>query len=676
MGLRAYKTILFIFLLLVIGCGKVAHHQKMVVCDVFIDSIERRAMDSIYSNVAYSRSLLKRAMAKSCDSLTYYRLFAVYSKSFFSSSDFDSIWHYNKSIERFGLAALPHPKAHDILSDVYNMEGNVFIALNKPDSATSRYKLACEHRMRGVRISFLPDIYMNLADSYIYKGEFDYAAFYYRRALFLCDSLGMDDNKKYPVYCGLGRTYMDLRDFEQSNYYYEMAARSLPEMNVREKYNYFNNRGSHYYYKKEYSQALAYMRRAGDVIKPYPQMVFERNLTKANTGELFVLSGKLDSARMCLDDSHAYFSRIGNSSAVYYIETQMIELALKEGNIPLAREMIERTASSNHLEANMISIRNQYLQNYFEQVGDYKRAYEYQKKELNLNDSVRNERIQARVAELDMRYRQDTIVMRKEVQIERQTGEMKALRLSVYIWILVCLALLAGVGGLFWYMRKKREFMQERFLQQINKARMESIRSNVLPHFTFNVLGREISHFKGDEEDRSGLVELVQLLRKSLELSGKLGVSLHDELEFVKMYVHLEQERLEDNFTMAIVVDDGVDLNQVTIPSMIIQIPVENAIKHGFADLVKEKKLTITVSRQKAGMKILICDNGNGYQPQIVSSTRGTGTGLKVLYQTIQLLNAKNRGERITFEITNIAGGQETGTQVSVYVPCNYSYIL
>lgn len=49
---------------------------------------------------------------------------------------------------------------------------------------------------------------------------------------------------------------------------------------------------------------------------------------------------------------------------------------------------------------------------------------------------------------------------------------------------------------------------------------------------------------------------------------------------------------------------------------------------------------------------------------------------LKVLYQTIQLLNAKNKGEKIRFEITNLADGMRTGTGVSVYIPCNYSYDL
>ena len=72
--------------------------------------------------------------------------------------------------------------------------------------------------------------------------------------------------------------------------------------------------------------------------------------------------------------------------------------------------------------------------------------------------SIRSERIRTRVAELDMRYRQDTIVLRKEMQIQRQAGEVRVLKLSMYIWVLVCLLLAAGTVVIIWYMRKKREF--------------------------------------------------------------------------------------------------------------------------------------------------------------------------------------------------------------------------
>ena len=659
-----------------LSCSCVDKHRSHSLCEQsFIDSLEVRAQDSLFSNLPYSRSLLRNALHQTQDSMTYYRLMALYGKTFFVSSDFDSILYYNRPVKEYDKRATACPRWNDVLSDVYNIEGNVWMQLNQPDSAVAYYEKSYAYRLKGDKAHLLSDICMNLADAHLHRGELAHTASYYRKALFICDSLHLSEHAKFPVYCGLGQTYMDLRDFDLSNHYYELAGQFFDEMTVSEKWVYLNNRGNHYYYKKDYQEALVYMRQAADMIANYPQMVFESNLSKVNLGDLYLLTNRLDSAENNLNEGYRYFSEIKNNSAMHYIETLMIELSLKKGNIARAREMIARTASTGHVDANMLTIRNQYLQHYYEKAGDYRNAYKYLKRDYQLNDSIRSERIRTRVAELDMRYRQDTIVLRKEMQIQRQAGEVRVLRLSMYIWVLVCLLLAAGTVVIIWYMRKKREFLRERFFQQINRVRMENLRSRISPHFTFNVLGREINQFNGSEEVKNNLMELVKYLRRSLELTEKLSVSLQDELDFVQSYISLESGRIGEGFTASVIVEEGLDAKRIMIPSMIVQIPVENAIKRGLAGKDGEKELSVRVSREGKGIRILVCDNGRGYLPQVVSSTKGTGTGLKVLYQTVQLLNTKNKNEKMRFDITNRNDGQ-TGTQVSVYIPFHFSYEL
>ncbi len=663
-------------LLILWNCSCVDRHRSHALCEQsLIDSLEVRAQDSLFSNLPYSRSLLRNAMRQAQDSMSYYRLMGLYGKTFFISSDFDSILYYSRPVKEYDKRAAACPRWNDVLSDVYNIEGNVWMQLNQPDSAVAYYEKSYAYRLKGDKAHLLSDICMNLADAHLHRGELAHTASYYRRALFICDSLYLSEHSKFPVYCGLGQTYMDLRDFDLSNHYYELAGQFFDEMTVSEKWVYLNNRGNHYYYKKDYQEALVYMRQAAELIADYPQMVFESNLSKVNLGDLYLLTNRLDSAENNLNEGYRYFSEIKNNSAMHYIETLMIELSLKKGNIARAREMIARTASTGHVDANMLTIRNQYLQHYYEKAGDYRNAYEYLKRDYQLNDSIRSERIRTRVAELDMRYRQDTIVLRKEMQIQRQAGEVRVLKLSMYIWVLVCLLLAAGTVVIIWYMRKKREFLRERFFQQINRVRMENLRGRISPHFTFNVLGREINQFNGSEEVKNNLMELVKYLRRSLELTEKLSVSLQDELDFVQSYIRLESGRVSEDFTVSVVVEEGLDAKSIMIPSMIVQIPVENAIKHGLAGKDDEKELTIRISREGKGVRIVICDNGRGYLPQVASSTRGTGTGLKVLYQTIQLLNTKNKNEKIRFNIDNRNDGQ-TGTQVSVFIPFHFSYDL
>lgn len=665
----------FICLLWFVGsCGKPA--SKIELTEDRVDSIVRSATDSLYANSTYARQLLQAEMSQATDSFAYYTLLSVYAKACHVSSRFDSTLYHSQAIIRFCDKQPASPRIHDLLSVAYNLSGNVWIQRAVADSALYYYQHAYQHRLQGTDVSFLPDLCINLADACRFAGKYAEDAMYYRRALFLCDSLGLSDERKHPIYAGLGQVYMEMRDFDLSNYYFEMAGRLLPLMNAYERWNYFVSRTNHFYYKKDYVQAQYYCEQSLRTLDAYPEMIFERHLSMINQGELYMLNDKLDSAQFCLDESYRYFSKMNHRAAIYYIETQRIELALKQGDIAGASKLIARTVPDGLTDMNAITVRNQYLQHYYERSGNYKKAYEYQQLNLNLDDSTRNERIRTHVAELDMRYRQDTIVMRRELVITQQSGKMKALRLTAYLWAIGCLAVIAVSFSVYWLMKKKRLFLQQRHLNQISRLRMENIRNHISPHFTFNVLNHEISKFKGSETERSGLVNLVKLLRKSLELTEKLSVSLREELDFVQTYLALEQGKLGEEFTLTVEVDETLDAEQILIPSMIIQIPVENAIKHGLAGIERAQRLSIVVVGQESGIRITITDNGRGYLPQSISATRGTGTGLKVLYQTIQLLNARNREEKIRFEIINLADRKQIGTCVSVWVPSNYIYDL
>lgn len=112
---------------------------------------------------------------------------------------------------------------------------------------------------------------------------------------------------------------MELRDFDLSNHYYELAGQFFDEMNVSEQWTYLNNRGNHYYYRKNYQEALKYMRRANALVSSYPQMVFEQNFIKVNLGELYLLTDKLTPHRSA-------WTKVIVSSPIYSITRLFITL--------------------------------------------------------------------------------------------------------------------------------------------------------------------------------------------------------------------------------------------------------------------------------------------------------------------------------------------------------------
>ena len=87
---------------------------------------------------------------------------------------------------------------------------------------------------------------------------------------------------------------------------------------------------------------------------------------------------------------------------------------------------------------------------------------------------------------------------------------------------------------------------------------------------------------------------------------------------------------------------------------------------------IREKENEVLELRQKSGVCIKIVDNGGGYRPN--SSNRGTGTGMKVIMQTIQILNMNNK-EKIDVSVHNVSlPSGETGCEVTFQLPDKYNY--
>ena len=135
--------------------------------------------------------------------------------------------------------------------------------------------------------------------------------------------------------------------------------------------------------------------------------------------------------------------------------------------------------------------------------------------------------------------------------------------------------------------------------------------------------------------------------------------------------MQLECGQWGDDFKYGIDIGDGIDTSSFIIPSRFIQIPVENAVKHGLRAIEGKKLLEIRIRKESDGITVSIVNNGTGYQPRL--GTSGTGKGLQVIYQTILLLNNKNTS-KIRFEIgKNEPDNKDNeGTKVQYFFPSGF----
>lgn len=603
-----------------------------------------------------------------------YQLLLMKSKTMLFLSEYDSVRILLDSIGRnYGTYIQESKPDYNFLSMLENMWGNFYSRRSIVDSATVHFKKAYVYSSRLGLSENMVNISINLADAYVRSGTFDLGAYWYRKSLLLSDSLFIPENKRFPSYYGLAQVYMELRDYSQCDYYYDQAGRFFDTMMPFEKHIYLNNRGNSYYYRGDYVRALEYFRKVMQLTSSREDMEFERNLTKVNMGEVFLLMNETDSATFYLKDCYSFFKSINHTSALYYIETQLIELALKKGNVRMASDIISKAVKPEFIEPNMLHIRNKYLQHYFEESGDYKQAYYYQRKNAFIDDSIRNERIKMRAAEISLKYRQDSTLMKKEMFIKEKENQVLILNQWIFVLVLTSL-LIVSVLTIWIVYRKRRNDKRIWSLQaDINTLRLDNVRNRISPHFIFNVLNREVAKYT-DESDKDDLIKLSKLIRKNLELTSNLSISLYDELDFVKTYISIQMQSFGDEFSYELSVDETINCKEFMIPSMLIQIPVENALKHALKCKTGKKLLYIKVFKEKTSTCITVTDNGGGFKP--VSSSRGTGTGLKVLTQTIQLLNMYNK-EPIVMRIQNIdLKYNEKGCEIRFSIPNVYSYKL
>ena len=155
---------------------------------------------------------------------------------------------------------------------------------------------------------------------------------------------------------------------------------------------------------------------------------------------------------------------------------------------------------------------------------------------------------------------------------------------------------------------------------------------------------------------------LTQLLRRGVEQADMLETTLAEELTFVDYYVDIERQQMPMALFYQKEIGSDVDPQTVLLPAMTIQIFVENAIKHGLKR--QGGILTVRAGRQGDATLVEVIDNGQG-----LGASYQEHTGMRVVRQTIQMLNERNQ-QQITFGIGNIPDGCRSW----LLIPDNFNY--
>lgn len=221
------------------------------------------------------------------------------------------------------------------------------------------------------------------------------------------------------------------------------------------------------------------------------------------------------------------------------------------------------------------------------------------------------------------------------------------------------------------------------------QTELTALQSQINPHFLYNTL--ESIRGQALLDDNMEIAKMVEALaaffRYSISRHQSNLVTLRDELANIRNYMLIQRYRFNNRFSLEVIIDEEDEAAyDYLIPRLIIQPVIENAIFHGFEDMLENGKITIEVMLTETTMILVISDNGKGidgktlqklndkiHSPQMdldeetpgSSRQRNTGIALPNIHKRIQLLFGPEYG-------VNVYSTVGQGTDVEIIMPADF----
>lgn len=227
-------------------------------------------------------------------------------------------------------------------------------------------------------------------------------------------------------------------------------------------------------------------------------------------------------------------------------------------------------------------------------------------------------------------------------------------------------------------MEKEQQMMERELLMEnhLKEAQLKYLQSQINPHFLFNSLnaGAQLAMMEDAEQTGIFVEKMADFFRYNVK-KGQEDATLGEELEAVDNYIYILNVRFAGDIHFSKDVDES--LENVRVPSMILQPVVENAVNHGIRDIEWEGKIHLTVMGDADYIRISVKDNGKGMTPEQIEGVLtgnkkykkeegdSTGIGMNNVISRLELYYEETGLVEINSE------GEGKGTEVVIYIPVN-----
>lgn len=506
--------------------------------------------------------------------------------------------------------------------------------------------------------------YHNIAMVYSYGSHLSKALQYSVEAIKIRmkinDSIGL--SKSYVI---VGNIYSNLKQYNLGNSFYQKAALYTPKHEKGQFASIFTNMGINFAELKKYYLAIKYKKLAMEISKSLKN---QYNLSKiyANlalvyddlklTDSVIVYNEKSIEIKKLINDevglAYSYSNMCGfysnireNEKAIRYGKEGLI--LAKKINAP---DLVEKTFQN--------------LASAYANLKKYDTALFYFQKHSLLKDSLFNIENTKQLSDIRINYE----IEKKEYELTERNKKQRynAILISAFLILIVILLVL------FLIIKNKHQKIE--LTKQQLQLEQKLLRLQMNPHFIFNCLGTIQSYVATSKplEANRYLANLAIVMRRVLEDSKYEYISLQKEMDFLDNYLNLQALVLDNELNYEIQAENIDNIESISIPTMLVQPFIENAIVHGISKN-KNKVGFISINFKLIGNSILciIEDNGIGFsKSKEQNSKEHNSMAIQIVKERLAFLEKKSIND-ISISINNLYDEQKNsiGTKVELYLP-------
>ncbi len=244
---------------------------------------------------------------------------------------------------------------------------------------------------------------------------------------------------------------------------------------------------------------------------------------------------------------------------------------------------------------------------------------------------------------------------------------------ALLLFVFCLLALLTGLHKL--RTRRllrgaERRASEAEMQNELLRLEQAALRLQMNPHFIFNAL-QSIQHSisQGDSKDaRRDLQSFSKLMRQYLEQARREEITLEEEVEALRTYLEIEQKINKGRFDFELLMPPMLDPSFYTLPPMLIQPFVENAVKHGLPRNGTKGHLRIQFDWKGKYLICTVTDNGPGIRENTFKNHEHKSAGMEVTVSRLRSLLNGFHGDPFTLRDRQDEAST-SGTEVQIVLP-------